>query len=169
MFFVIQWTNRNQAFYIFEHVLHGFRTWWISWSLHLENFTLRNKQTAHRSSCSHMSYKICVLKNFTNFTEKHLSWSHLLIKFQSWRPANLLKRDSNTLFYRTPPVTASWYSCYCIGRCIPLRHHVELSGVFRLINWLTIYIYIYILPEFLHSILYFLFLKSHRNGRSGHQ
>ena len=96
MFFVIQWTNRNQAFYIFEHVLHVFRTWWISWSLHLENFTLRNKQTAHRSSCSHMSYKICVLKNFTNFTEKHLSWSHLLIKFQSWRPANLLKRDSNT-------------------------------------------------------------------------
>ena len=23
---------------------HVFRTWWISWSLHLENFTLQNKQ-----------------------------------------------------------------------------------------------------------------------------
>ena len=44
--------------------------------------------------------KICylnlgVLKNFAIFTGKHVCWSHFLIKLQAWRPANLLKKDSN--------------------------------------------------------------------------
>ena len=33
---------------------------------------------------------------FANFTGKHLCWSLFLIKFQVFRPATLLKRDSNT-------------------------------------------------------------------------
>ena len=37
-----------------------------------------------------------VLKNFANFTGKHLSWSLFLITFQVFRPATLLKIDSNT-------------------------------------------------------------------------
>ena len=37
-----------------------------------------------------------VLKNFANFTGKHLCWSHFLIKLQAWGSATLLKRDSNT-------------------------------------------------------------------------
>ena len=69
----------------------------------------------YRSNCWHMFFKICVLKNFTNFTEKHLCWSLILVKLQTWFAATLLKRDSNTfiflwnllnfsehLFFRTP-------------------------------------------------------------------
>ena len=41
-------------------------------------------------------YKKGVLKNFANFTEKRLCWSFLLIKLQAFKPAYLLKRDSNT-------------------------------------------------------------------------
>ena len=40
--------------------------------------------------------KIGRLKNSTNLTGKHLCWSFFLIKLQAWRPATLLKRNSNT-------------------------------------------------------------------------
>ena len=67
-----------------------------------------------------------VLKNFANFTGKHLFWILFLIKLQAFKPAALLKRDSNTgvflwnlrnfseqLFYGTPPMTAFlWCSVY---------------------------------------------------------
>ena len=49
-----------------------------------------------RSSRSQMFFKIGVLKNFANFTAKHLCWSTFFIKLQAWRAATLLKRDSNT-------------------------------------------------------------------------
>ena len=39
-----------------------------------------------RSSPSHMFFKIGVLKNFANFTGKHLCWSLFLIELQVWRP-----------------------------------------------------------------------------------
>ena len=48
------------------------------------------------SSCFQMFFKMDVLKNFGIFTEKHLCLSLFLIKFQAWRAATLLKRDSNT-------------------------------------------------------------------------
>ena len=35
-----------------------------------------------------------VLKNFANFKGKHLCWSLFFTKFQAFRPATLLKRDS---------------------------------------------------------------------------
>ena len=67
-----------------------------------------------RSSGSQMFLKIGVLKNFANYTGKHLHWSLFLIKLLAWRPVTLLKKDSNTgvflwnlrnlwehLFYRT--------------------------------------------------------------------
>ena len=37
-----------------------------------------------------------VLKNFANFTRKHMRWSLFLIKQQDVWLATLLKRDSNT-------------------------------------------------------------------------
>ena len=37
-----------------------------------------------------------VLKNFANFTGKHLCWSLFFTKLQAFRPATLLKRDSYT-------------------------------------------------------------------------
>ena len=83
-----------------------------------------------RSSHSQMFFKIDVLKNFANFTGKHLCWSLFSIQLQALRSAPLLKRDFNmldsnvmtymfsceiceifkiTFFYRTPPVAASIY------------------------------------------------------------
>ena len=52
-----------------------------------------------RSSYRHMFFKIGVIKNFAIFTGKHLCWSLFLIKFQTWRQATLLKRDSNTCVF----------------------------------------------------------------------
>ena len=43
-----------------------------------------------------MFFKTGVLKNFPNFTGKNVCWSFFLTKLQDFRPANLLKRDSNT-------------------------------------------------------------------------
>ena len=43
-----------------------------------------------------MFFKIAALKNFAIFAGKHLGWSLFLIKLQTFRPATLLKRDSNT-------------------------------------------------------------------------
>ena len=87
----------------------------------------------NRSSLSQKFFKIGVLKNFANFIGKHQCWSI------SWKPATLLKRDSNTmfsceiweifknnLFYRALPVTASeqtqeisvvhWVAKWCSGQ-----------------------------------------------------
>ena len=53
--------------------------------------------------------KIDVLKNLTNFTGKHLYWSHFLIKMKTWKPTTLLKRGSITgVFLRTLIVKNIW-------------------------------------------------------------
>ena len=57
-----------------------------------------------RSSRSQTFFKIGVLKNFANFTGKHLCWSLLLIKLFSCEFFELFK---SIFFYRTPPVAAS--------------------------------------------------------------
>ena len=51
-----------------------------------------------KSDHQRCSMKNGVLKNFINFTGKHLYWSLFLIKLQTWglEPAAFLKRDSNT-------------------------------------------------------------------------
>ena len=43
-----------------------------------------------------MFYKIGVPKNFAEFTEKPLRWSHFLINLQVRRPDTSLKKDSST-------------------------------------------------------------------------
>ena len=43
-----------------------------------------------------MFFKIGVVKNFANFTEKQLCWSHFLIRMQVRRTSTLLKRDTDT-------------------------------------------------------------------------
>ena len=40
------------------------------------------------------------LKNFTNFTGKHLCWSLFLIKLQGWGPSALLKRNTNAVVFQ---------------------------------------------------------------------
>ena len=99
-FLAMEWTNRNQAFYICKHdlsrlssVMNIMSSPW--WALHLENFT---KQTTHRSSSLLMFFRIGVLKNFTNFT--------------------VCEMFRITFLYKSPPVAASWPSYCCIGRHI---------------------------------------------------
>ena len=69
-----------------------------------------------RSSHWRCLVKKGVFKNFAKSTRKYLCWSLFLIKQSAWRPATLLKRDSNKgvfmcvlrdfwehHFYRKPP------------------------------------------------------------------
>ena len=59
-----------------------------------EILTVRRRND--RSSCSQIFVKINVLKIFAIFTRKHLCRSVFLRRLQVLKPANLLKRDSNT-------------------------------------------------------------------------
>ena len=83
-----------------------------------------------------MFFKKGVLETLANFTRKHLHWNLFLIKLQVFRPATLLKRNSNTgIFLRNfeickntyfeeyPRTTASvvFFSNFCwTGFLIPL-------------------------------------------------
>ena len=49
-----------------------------------------------KSNHQRCSIEKAVLKKSKTFTGKHLHLSQFLIKFQVWRPATLLKRESNT-------------------------------------------------------------------------
>ena len=68
--------------------------------------TFSNKKNAenckkhHRSrnGRSQMFFKIGVLKNFSIFTGKHLCWSLLLNKWQTFKSAALLKETPTQLF-----------------------------------------------------------------------
>ena len=47
-----------------------------------------------KSSHCRWALKQSALKNFANFTEKNLRWSHFFIKLEFWRPATLLKKTA---------------------------------------------------------------------------
>ena len=49
-----------------------------------------------RRSRSQMSFKTDFFKNFAIFTGKHLRWILFVMMLPAYKPANLLKRDSNT-------------------------------------------------------------------------
>ena len=59
----------------------------------------RKKKKSIVTFRSQMFFKIVYLKNFANFTAKHLYWSLFLIKWQVWWPATFIKRDSNKLVF----------------------------------------------------------------------
>ena len=68
-----------------------------------EQLSQTKKITKHVYRCSYKQklppevfFKKAVLKNFATFIEKQLCWSLFLIKLQTFRPATLLKSDSNT-------------------------------------------------------------------------
>ena len=78
------------------------------WLTHTGAFSQRYSQITwnvwQTSFSSEAAVRRCsskgVLKNFAIFTRKHLFWSFFLIKLQAYRPAALLKRNSNTgVFY----------------------------------------------------------------------
>ena len=69
-----------------------------------------------RSIRSQIFFKLGVLKNFGNFTRKHLSWSLFLIKrlqlYEKETPTQVFSCEiteifKNTFFYGTPQVAAS--------------------------------------------------------------
>ena len=64
---------------------------------------LKNPWLVNRSRCWQMFFKISVLKNFGNFTGKHLCWSLFLIKQQVY--GQTLKQFVGNS--KTPPVAAS--------------------------------------------------------------
>ena len=87
--------------------------------------TCSEKPIKYRSSHSQTFFKITTLEKFAIFTREHLCWSLFVMKLQPWRPAFLLKRDSNTvvflsifqnlleqLFYSTPLMHAPTSGCY---------------------------------------------------------
>ena len=77
----------------------------------------------HRSSCLQKFFRVGVLKIFSNFTGKHLCWTFLFLKLQTWGlqlyqietpiqvfSCKICKIFKNIFFYRTPPVAASVYT-----------------------------------------------------------
>ena len=56
----------------------------------------RKQESNVRSSNWNSAVKKSVFRNFASFTGKQLCWSLFLIELQAFRPAVLLKRDSNT-------------------------------------------------------------------------
>ena len=96
---------------------------------------------------SQIFFKIGPLKNFANFTGKHLCWSPFFnIVAGLKRSVTFLKRDSNpgvfweicevfknTFFYRTPPVAASEtkdvfnFQCFCYDYVAFCLNHVALQ------------------------------------------
>ena len=69
-----------------------------SYNLNLEPLGWCNSEPLKKlkSSRSQVIFEIGSINNFAIFTGKHLFWGLFLIKFQGFRPATFLKRDSNT-------------------------------------------------------------------------
>ena len=70
------------------------RNW--NWSFNIQRYFDAADDRKIRSSRSQMFFKIGVLSTFPNFTKKDQCWNLFYIKLQAWKPATLLKRDSNT-------------------------------------------------------------------------
>ena len=70
------------------------RNW--NWSFNIQRYFDAADDRKIRSSHSQMFFKIGVLRTFPNFTKKDQCWNLFYIKLQAWKPATLLKRDSNT-------------------------------------------------------------------------
>ena len=78
-------TGQNDAFGRFFRIYSNFQIF--------TNET--EKKPFSRRSHRRCSVKKDALKNFANFTGKHLCWNLVLIKLQAWRSPFVLKRDSN--------------------------------------------------------------------------
>ena len=65
--------------------------------------------TDRSSSCLQLFFKIDILKNFVIFTRNHLCWRSFLIKLHGWRPATLLKRDSNKSLRKPFYIERLWW------------------------------------------------------------
>ena len=69
-------------------------------ALRRKRLSTQGKESGVRLNITRQSHRRCsvkrgVLKNFANFTGKHLCWRLFLTMLQSFSPATFLKRDSN--------------------------------------------------------------------------
>ena len=74
-----------------------------------------------RASRSQMFFQVDIFKNFTIFTGNYQYCSLFLIKLPAWRPATLLKKDSNTgaavnisKFLKAAFLQNTSCGCFCI-------------------------------------------------------
>ena len=95
------WSVSLEYFFKFLYILLKYVKMWKKW------ICSSKMQGLAGSGRSQMFFKICVLKNFENFTGKHLCWS-LIIKLQAF------KVFKYTFFYRTPPFVALSLLCNSI-------------------------------------------------------
>ena len=70
-FFATRLTNRNQVFSIFEYVYHGFRTWWMSWTLHSLYFAKQTTQLLQQGNS-------CCCRHFSETPGINLHWISVL-------------------------------------------------------------------------------------------
>ena len=87
---------------------------------HTNNNLRRIISMDRRSSRSQMFFKIGALKNFANFTEKHLCWSLFLIKLQAWRtliketPTQMFSLWNLRNFYQHLFLQITFGGCFCM-------------------------------------------------------
>ena len=94
-------TTYGGCFWIFAAANTFFSWLWYLLLTVTPNFapnSFGNNELNVRSSHWNSSVKNVAFRNFASFTGKQLCWSLFLIKFQTFRPAALWKRDSNTSF-----------------------------------------------------------------------
>ena len=100
---VQMWENKDQKNSEYRHFsrsvvntnLFSWPNFQVSICLAIKKSCIFHRYIYNRSNHRRCSVKKGVLEKFTNFTGKHLCWSHFLIKLQAYSPA-LLKTDSNT-------------------------------------------------------------------------
>ena len=75
-----------------------------------------------------------VLKNFANFTGKHLCWSLFFKKLQAFRSAALLKRDSYTGVFlsnlrnlKNTYFEKHLYDCFCV---LTTSSYINLNNIY---------------------------------------
>ena len=83
--------SRQQILFSFESAIYG----WQSHRL-LLGTPLKTRVKPQKQQLEVFCKKKGVLRNFANFTGKHLCWGFFLIELQAFGLAALLKIDSNT-------------------------------------------------------------------------
>ena len=100
----------------------GFSIWVFLWTRFMEECAIPDK---FRSSRLQMFFKIGVLKNFTNFTEKHLSWSSFLIKIDSKTGVFFSQKSIffNTEKHCAKNVQSETENKFCKTKCVKLNYY----------------------------------------------
>ena len=93
----------NFVFFVYCNIVathtHTAAHWSHCFHIHIIFDSFDSFEILLKSSYRRCSIKKAVLKNFAIFIGKHLCRSLFLINFQTYKPATILKKDSNTGFF----------------------------------------------------------------------